>query len=236
MIRVVIVTPCAGRVIWNEFVLDYGVAYKMGQDGVMVVEGRTYGGLSSRQRSQERRERLLGAARALIAEVGVAPLTVDSVCQRAKLSKRYFYTEFATKDDLLDACAEELYDRLKSAMEVVLTTAPLPDRAHGVLRTVVHTLVASASDARLYMESPGFPRLRELQQREVAEFTERIAAEAMPFTGPPKPSVDRRLATRAVVTAATELIIAWLHGDIDTDEDTLVATLTATTLGAAGAV
>lgn len=202
----------------------------------MVVEGRTYGGLSSQERSQERRARLLDAARALIGEVGVAPLTVDLVCQRAKLSKRYFYDEFTTKDDLLDACAEELYGRLKAAMEVVLTTTPLPERAHGVLRTVVRNLVASAADARLYMESPGFPRLRALQQREVGAFTERIATDAMPFTGPPKSSVDRRLATRAVVTAATEVIIAWLHGDIDTDEETLVATLTATTLGAAGAV
>ncbi len=202
----------------------------------MVVEGRTYGGLSSQERSQERRARLLDAARALIGEVGVAPLTVDLVCQRAKLSKRYFYDEFTTKDDLLDACAEELYGRLKAAMEVVLTTTPLAERAHGVLRTVVRNLVASAADARLYMESPGFPRLRALQQREVGAFTERIATDAMPFTGPPKSSVDRRLATRAVVTAATEVIIAWLHGDIDTDEETLVATLTATTLGAAGAV
>ena len=208
----------------------------MGQDVVMTVAGRTYGGLSSQQRSQERRERLLDAARELIAEVGVAPLTVDLVCQRAKLSKRYFYTEFATKDALLDACAEDLYARLKAAMEAVLATAPLSERAHGVLRTVVHTLVASASDARLYTESPGFPRLRQRQQREIGEFTERIAAEAMPFEGRPKPSVDRQLATRGLVTAATELISAWLHGDIDTDEDTLVATLTAITLGAAGAV
>jgi len=202
----------------------------------MTVEGRTYGGLSSQQRSQERRERLLDAARELIGEVGVAPLTVDLVCQRAKLSKRYFYTEFTTKDDLLDACAEDLYTRLKAAMETVLTSTPLRDRAHGVLRAVVHTLVASTADSRLYLESPGFPRLRQLQQQEIGEFTERIAAEAMPFTGRPKPSVDRQLATRAVVTAATELIIAWLHGDIDTDEDTLVATLSAITLGAARAV
>ncbi|AQT78238.1 hypothetical protein B1R94_01795 [Mycolicibacterium litorale] len=208
----------------------------MGQDGFMAVEGRTYGGLSAQQRSRERRQRLLDAARDLIAEVGVAPLTVDLVCHRANLSKRYFYVEFGSKDDLLDACAEELYARLRATMEAVLTSAPLPDRAHGVLRTVVHTLVSDASDARLYMESPGFPRLRELQQREIGEFTARIAAEAMPFTGPPRPPIDRALATRAMVTAATELIIAWLHGDIDTDEDTLVATLTATTLGAAGAV
>lgn len=105
-------------------------------------------------------------------------------------------------------------------MEVVLATVPKPARAHGVLRIVVQTLVASAADARLYMESPGFPRLRQLQQREISAFTERIAAEAMPFEGPPKPSVDRLLATRTMVTAATELIAAWLHGDIDTDEDT----------------
>ncbi|WP_445168141.1 TetR/AcrR family transcriptional regulator [Mycolicibacterium sp. Dal123E01] len=202
----------------------------------MTVEGRTYGGLSSQQRSQERRERLLDAARELIGEVGVAPLTVDLVCQRAKLSKRYFYTEFTAKDDLLDACAADLYSRLKGAMEIVLTSAPLPDRAYGILRAVVHALVASPADARLYLESPGFPRLRQLQQQEIGAFTERIAAEAMPFTGPPKPSVDRQLATRAVVTAATELIIAWLHGDIDTDEDTLVATLSAIALGAAEAV
>ncbi len=207
----------------------------MGQDVVMTVEGRTYGGLSSQQRSQERRERLLDAARELVAEVGVAPLTVDLVCQRAKLSKRYFYTEFATKDDLLDACAEELYARLRAAMEAVLATAPLGERAHGVLSMVVHTLVASAADSRLYMESPGFPRLHQLQQRKISEFTERIAAEAMPFEGRPKPAVDRLLATRAMVTAATELINGWLHGDIDTDEDTLVTTLTAITLGAARA-
>ncbi len=202
----------------------------------MTVEGRTYGGRTAEQRSQERRRRLLDAARDLIGEVGVAPLTVDLVCGRATLSKRYFYAEFASKDDLLDACAEDLYTRLKSAMEVVLATAPLADRAHGVLHTVVHTLVASTADSRLYLESPGFPRLRQIQLREIGEFTERIAAEAMPFTGPAKPSVDRLLATRAMVTAATELISAWLHGDIDTDEGTLVATLTAITLGAAGAV
>ncbi|MGY4710749.1 TetR/AcrR family transcriptional regulator [Mycolicibacterium sp. CBM1] len=206
-----------------------------GQEGTKL-EGRTYAGLTAQQRSADRRERLLAAARALIAEDGLAPLTVELVCGRANLSKRYFYAEFAGKDELLDACAADLYTRLKSAMEVVLREEPMADRAHGVLHTVVATLVASAADARLYMESPGFPRLRSLQQREIGVFAERVAAEAMPFSGPAKPSVDRALAARAMVTAATELIIAWLHGDIQTDEETLVATLTATTLGAAGAV
>ena len=203
---------------------------------VMTVEGRTYGGLSAEQRSQDRRTRLLEATRALIAEIGVAALTVDLVCQRATLSKRYFYTEFATKEDLLDACADDLYGRLYAGIEEAIDTAPLMERVNAALRFVVGMLASNPSDARLYMESAGFPRLRERQQRVVQQVTERMAVAGMPFTGRPKRSVDRVLATRALVTATTELITGWLHGDIDTDEDTLVATITAVALGAAGSI
>ncbi len=202
----------------------------------MTVGGRTYGGLSAEQRSQDRRRRLLGAARALVADGGVAALTADLVCQRAALSKRYFYTEFASKDELLDACAEDLFGRLAAQMDKVLTAAPLADRVEGTLRAVVHTLASDPADARLYMECPGFPRLRERQQRAVRDFTERMVADAIPFTGRPKPSIDRKLATRALVAGTTALIIAWLHGDIDTDEDRLVATLAAAAHGAATAI
>ncbi len=208
----------------------------MGQDVLMTVAGRTYGGLSPEQRSQDRRERLLDAARALIAEGGVAPLTVDVVCQRANLSKRYFYTEFATKDDLLDACAEDLFGRLWAKMQEVLDTAPLADRIEGTLRAIVHTLASDPADARLYMECPGFVRLRERQQRAVREFSEQMAARGVPFIGSPKPSIDRVLATRALVAGTTDLISAWLHGDIETDEDSLIATLTATALGATATI
>lgn len=122
----------------------------------MTVDGRTYGGLTAEQRSRERRQRLLDAARALIAEVGVAALTVDLVCQRATLSKRYFYTEFATKDDLLDVCADDLYARLHQAMTEVVQTAPMEIRVSQSIRATLDIL-ADPPDARLYMESPGFP-------------------------------------------------------------------------------
>ena len=197
------------------------------------MTGRTYGGLSAQQRSKDRRSRLLEAARAVIAENGVAALTVDMVCQRATLSKRYFYAEFAGKDEVLAACADDLFARLWSGIQGVLTTTPRAERVNGALRAVVEALASDPADARLYMESPGFPLLRDRQQRAVREFSEQMAAHAMPFTGRPKRSVDRSLATRALVAATTDLIIAWLQGDVDTDEDTLVATLTATSLGAA---
>lgn len=199
----------------------------------MTVDGRTYGGLTAEQRSLERRQRLLDAARSLVAEAGVAPLTVDLVCQRASLSKRYFYTEFATKDDLLDVCADDLYTRLYDTMTEVVRTAPMDTRVSGSIRATLDILAANPSDARLYMESPGFPRLRARQQRAVHDVTTLMAHGGLPFTGRAKPSIDRTLATRALVTATTELIIGWLQGDVDTDEDTLIATITATSLGAA---
>ncbi len=198
----------------------------------MTVDGRTYGGLTAEQRSRERRQRLLDAARALIAEVGVAALTVDLVCQRATLSKRYFYTEFATKDDLLDVCADDLYARLHQAMTEVVQTAPMEIRVSQSIRATLDIL-ADPPDARLYMESPGFPRLRARQQQAVHEVTALMATSGLPFTGRSKPSIDRTLATRALVTATSELLIGWLQGDVDTDEGTLIATITATSLGAA---
>ena len=110
------------------------------------------------------------------------------------------------------------------------------ERINAALRFVVRMLASSPADARLYMESAGFPRLRARQQQVVRDVTERMAVAGMPFTGRPKRSVDRVLATRALVTATTELITGWLHGDIDTDEDTLVATITAVSLGAARSI
>lgn len=201
----------------------------------VTTTGRTYGGLSAEQRAHGRRERLIDAGRALIAESGVAAITVDLVCEHAKLSKRYFYTEFPTKEALLDACAEELFGRLKIQVESGVETTRREERIEAAVRAVVHTLATDPADARLYMECPGFPRLRARQLRAVREFSELMAAQAVSFTGRPERSVDRVLATQLLVAGTTDLIIAWLHGDIDTDEKTLIATVTATALvGVAG--
>ena len=109
------------------------------------------------------------------------------------------------------------------------------ERIEAAVRAVVHTLATDPADARLYMECPGFPRLRARQLRAVREFSELMAAQAVSFTGRPERSVDRVLATQLLVAGTTDLIIAWLHGDIDTDEKTLIATVTATALvGVAG--
>lgn len=197
----------------------------------VTTTGRTYGGLTAEQRSRSRRQRMIDAGRTVIADSGVATMTVDSVCQRAKLSKRYFYNEFASKDALLDACAEELFGRLRVGVQAGLASTPGVARAEAAVRAVVHTLATDPADARLYMESPGFPRLRERQLRAVREFSELMAPPDTPRRRGARPGIDVTLATQLLVAGTTHLIIAWLHGDIDTDEATLINTVTATALG-----
>ena len=61
----------------------------------------------ARNRSVERIERLLDAARDLANETGGATFTVVQVAERAGLSLKSFYRCFAAKDDLLVALIEE---------------------------------------------------------------------------------------------------------------------------------
>jgi len=67
-----------------------------------------------------RRTALLTAALDLIGEQGGAGVTVRSVCRRAGLTDRYFYENFAGRDELLAGLflqvADELQESLKTSM------------------------------------------------------------------------------------------------------------------------
>ncbi len=65
------------------------------------------------------RERLLDAAAAVFAERGISGASVEEVCERAGYTRGAFYSNFVSKDDLLEA----LLDREESALLERLTTA-----------------------------------------------------------------------------------------------------------------
>jgi AcrR family transcriptional regulator len=208
------------------------MAVTMSQD-TSPETGRIYGGMSAEARARSRRQRLIEAAQAVIAEHGVAPLTVEQVCQKAELTKRYFYADFSGKDDLLDVCAEQLFSRLWNAMDGALAAASGPKRARAAIQAIVHTLASEQASARLYIECAAFPRLRERQQRAIREFSDRLAADVMPFTGNPPTGIRRDLAARIITAGSTQLIADWLQGTVETDEETIIATIAAATRGAA---
>jgi AcrR family transcriptional regulator len=205
----------------------------MSQDGDMTASGRIYGGVGAAEREESRRASLIEAARRIIAVHGIVAVSAEQVCQLAGLTKRYFYESFASRDALLDSCAELLFTHLRVAMEAALEAPTRQERVDRVARAVVHALASDPAWARLYTESPAFPNLRKRQQRAIQQFTDRLARDAMPFVGRPSPAGRRNLATHVVVAGATDLIISWLNGEVEADEQTIVATIAATARGVA---
>lgn len=99
-------------------------------------------------RREATRQRVLDAARAVFAERGVIGATVEDICERAGFTRGAFYSNFADKDDVLDALIErehgrllEHLDRSLSGVEGTLSeAADLPSVVAGLVDQIARTV------------------------------------------------------------------------------------------------
>ncbi|MCS3780712.1 TetR/AcrR family transcriptional regulator [Tsukamurella ocularis] len=82
--------------------------------------GRLYGGADARTRHAERLARLEEAGLDLFATAGYQQTTVADVCERAKVSRRHFYEQFADREALLRHLHTGLQQRGRVAVETAL--------------------------------------------------------------------------------------------------------------------
>ncbi|WP_054811153.1 TetR/AcrR family transcriptional regulator [Nocardia arizonensis] len=82
----------------------------------MTIVGRQYGGRAVAERKAERRLRFLEAAIRLFAERGYTDCSLADVCAVAGLSKRQFYEEFDTREDVLIAAYDRIQDEAAAAV------------------------------------------------------------------------------------------------------------------------
>jgi AcrR family transcriptional regulator len=186
--------------------------------------------VSAEDRVAARRARLLDATLSIVGEHGVAGVTVDLICSEAQLGKRYFYESFADRDTLLVALADELYADFRAAME-----AGLPDvddrrkRAEAVVRALLDVLARDARRARLYAESAGHPTLGPRRARAVEEFTLFVCSVVFP---PPllpgETETTKYVACRLLVSGATDVVVAWLSGEIRATSEEIVQAIART--------
>ncbi|PWV76246.1 TetR family transcriptional regulator [Nocardia neocaledoniensis] len=94
--------------------------------GKVTTADRRYGGRTVVARKAERRQRFLEAATRIFAERGYATCSLAEVCAAAGLSKRQFYEEFETREDVLIAAYDRIQDDAASAVgaAVVLHSDP----------------------------------------------------------------------------------------------------------------
>jgi len=84
-------------------------------------------GTRQQRRREQTRARLIAAAKMLIAERGVGSVGLSEITEVADLGAGTFYNYFQSRDDIVEAVAEESVESLGAALDRL--TADMPDAA-----------------------------------------------------------------------------------------------------------
>ncbi|HEX5194383.1 MAG TPA: TetR/AcrR family transcriptional regulator [Solirubrobacteraceae bacterium] len=187
---------------------------------------RRYGGRTAAERRAQRREQLLDAGLALFGTDGYAATTIEGLCARAGLNPRYFYEQFAGREQLLGAVYERHVEQVLAVVRRAIDGAG-DDRAARLRAGLLAFVGATLDDERgarvNYFEMIGVSReLDALRRRVLGDYAELIASQSAGALGA---DLDTRMAAVALVGATDGLIIDWLSGDRERPRETIVDTL-----------
>jgi AcrR family transcriptional regulator len=195
-----------------------------------ITTGRRYGGKTTEERRAQRREQLLDAGLELFGSDGFANVTIESLCAAAGLNPRYFYEQFATREEVLGAVYERHVLAVLTKVQAAIAQAPADPatRLERGLTAFVSATLADERAARInYFEMVGVSAALEAQRRGVLRaYAELIAAQASQLDDlGPLGRGDRRMTAVALVGATDGLIIDWLTSDQRPPRQAIVETL-----------
>ncbi|WP_032376266.1 TetR/AcrR family transcriptional regulator [Rhodococcoides fascians] len=186
---------------------------------------RPYRGVAADERRRERREKLLEACLDAVAESGVSTVTVDDICARAGLSKRYFYESFGDRDAILVSALDDVIDTVGTALnELEQKHGSAEDRVAQTAAALVRALTADPRASLLYTAASANPALDARRRQMVDRFTPLLMREVLD-ADPGDPRAEA--ATVLMVAGTTELLDRWLRGTLPFTEAEFVDTLTA---------
>lgn len=193
---------------------------------------RVWGGSTLDARRSARRERLLEAGFELMGGPGGAPAaTVRSVCRTAKLTDRYFYENFADRNELLLAVYDQVGDDARQVLtDAVAGAAGAGSDASEIARVAVRAFVGLVTDdprkGRILLLAPMTDAV--LSERALAlqpAFGElirlQLAASARPAGLPEPDEQAQRLTAAALIGALSNLFVRWLDGSLSVSSDEL---------------
>lgn len=193
--------------------------------------GRTYAGQTHHERRRERRDRFVDAVIELVGTHGYPSLRVRALCRQAGLADRYFYEQFDTLEDaLLATYASIMDDVLDTTLSSMQSAGGLS--VHGQTRHAIAAFVHAATHdprrARIQLlEVVGVsPRMEAERRATMARFSTLIADVVRDHVREPTTvAVDLDLTSVGLVGAVDELLVAWIHGEIDPDRERLIDAL-----------
>jgi AcrR family transcriptional regulator len=197
-----------------------------------ITGERRYGGKAATERRAERREQLLDAGLELFGTQGFAAVTIEALCARAGLNPRYFYEQFAGREELLGAVYDRHVQMVLATVQAAIAHAPSDpaQRLSAGLSAFVTATLADERAARInYFEMVGVSAELEAQRRGVLRaYAELIAAQAAQLGGlGPLGRGDRRMTAIALTGATDGLITDWMSSSDRPPQQAIVDTLLA---------
>ena len=183
---------------------------------------RTWAGTSLAERRDERRRKLLDVGLELLGTMGSTAVSVRSVCRAAQLTDRYFYENFADRDEFLVAVFDDVAEQFSAAL-VRAVESGQPDQASLARAAVDAFLDLMVDDPRkgrvLLIEPMSSPAIGEHGLRVAPLFVALVRSQL----DEPFDDDAALLAATAVVGALTSLFLRWLDGTLAVDRATLSA-------------
>jgi AcrR family transcriptional regulator len=143
---------------------------------------RRYGGKTATERRAARREQLLDAGLQLFGTEGFATVTIEALCAHASLNPRYFYEQFATREELLRGVYDRHVQTVLARVQAAIAQSPSAPRqrlAAGLTAFVTATLADERAARINYFEMVGVSAALEAHRRSVLRaYAELIAAQA----------------------------------------------------------
>lgn len=192
--------------------------------------GRVWGGMTTAEREERRREQLLEAGLEVFGVRGWYGTTVLDLCRTAKLSQRYFYDHFADREALFLA----VVDRVARDVEALVRAASTAEgrtpeqRTEGVLTALAEYFTADPRIVRVALvESFATEALRARRAALIASFST-LAARLMATLAPGAQADPRGLELSALILSGgiAEALVASASGRTPADAPELVAHLT----------
>ncbi|KAF0963600.1 TetR/AcrR family transcriptional regulator [Rhodococcus sp. T7] len=185
---------------------------------------RPYRGVDAETRRSQRRQQLLESCLAVAAEDGVASVSVEAICARAGLSKRYFYESYRDRDAILVAALDGVFAQLSGQLadQLEICTS-IRSRVALTATALVEVFSADPRAAHLYTSAPANPALEARRRQVVDEFTPVLIREVL---GADPSDLRARAITMVMVAGTCEVLDRWLRGDLGFTKGEFIQTLT----------
>ena len=192
----------------------------------MSAKAGVWGGRTAAERHAERRRKLIEAATEIWVESGWAAVTMRGVCARTSLNDRYFYENFADRDDLLCTVWDGVRDDLIAQLLGVLTedrNRPPMDTLSKGIELVVRRISDDPGWAQIiFGRHLGSAVLEQKRTAILHQATNIMIGAAQPYLKPDADERGLRMDALVGIGGFVELVTAWHSGLVDAEAQEVI--------------